>query len=84
MSNLEKNSNYFYKKYEKEIVGNFQNSISSAYKSYNNIGPKVGNGVVSYVSPPLKSTHFDGDRYLQNITSQISGLKGISGVWKRK
>jgi len=84
MSEMEQKSPYFYAANEKKIVGNFLDAYSAAYKAYNNIGPRVGNGVVSYVSPPLKSTHFNGDKNLTNITLSISGLKGISGVWKRK
>lgn len=42
------------------------------------------NGGEFYVSPPLKSTHFDGNNQLINITSTINGLKGTIGVWKRK
>lgn len=84
MADMKAKSLYFYEANEKKIVGNFLDAYSAAYKAYNNIGPKVGNGVVSYVSPPLKSTHFNNDRNLTNITLSISGLKGISGVWKRK
>jgi len=84
IKNIKKNSPYFYKKFKNEINGNWLNSISVAYKAYKNIGSKIGQGVVSYVSRPLKSTYFDNDKNLKNVTHLINGLKGITGVWKRK
>lgn len=84
MSNIKSESPYFYKKNEAAIKHNFVNAIKVSYRAYNNIGASIGGGVVSYVSPPLKSTHFDNDPYLTNITNTITGLEGISGVWKRK
>jgi len=84
LDELKKNSPFYYKKYKNEINGNWLNSISVSYKAYNHIGPEIGNGVISYVSPPLSSTHFDSNTNYKNITSQIKGLKGIIGVWKLK
>jgi RHS repeat-associated protein len=82
IAKLKKESPSFYKKYENEITGNWLNAISTAYKAYNHIGSEIGNGAVFYVSPPRKSNHFDN--FYLNITSQITGLKGIVGVWKLK
>ena len=74
----------FFKAKADAITGNLSNSFSVAYKAINGIGSPISNGAEFYVSPPLKSTHFDGNNQLINITSTINGLKGISGVWKRK
>ena len=81
---LRKESPYYYKKHKNEIDGNWLNAVSVSYKAYNNIGPKIGKGVVSYVSPPRSSTYFDSNKEYKNITSQIKGLKGIVGIWKIK
>jgi RHS repeat-associated protein len=81
---LKTNSPYYFRAKQDQILHNFYNSVSVSYQAYHGIGTRIGNGVVSYVSPPLLSTHFDGDPYLKNITSSISGLKGISGAWGRK
>lgn len=75
---------YFFKANEGTITGNLENSFSSAFKAVKGIGTQISGEPVSYVSPPLTSGHFDSDKFLKNITSTISGLKGISGVWSRK
>ena len=74
----------FFKANSDAITGNLANSFSSAFKAVKGIGPTISNGAEFYVSPPLKSTHFDGNKQLTNITTSILGLKGISGVWTRK
>ena len=68
---------------ESQILNAFYNSISASYRTYNGIGTQQTNAI-AYVSPPFTNTHFDGNRYYTNITDQITGLKGISGVWKLK
>lgn len=84
INGIEANSSFFYKAYKGQIKHNLYNSITVSYRAYHGIGNQIGNGVVSYVSPPLKSTHFNSDPYLKNITNTINGLKGISGAWGRK
>jgi RHS repeat-associated protein len=84
INGIKSSSPSFYKAKQGDITHNFYNSVTVAYRAYHGIGSKIGNGVVSFVSPPLKSTHFDSDPYLKNITNSISGLKGISGAWGRK
>jgi hypothetical protein len=73
----------FFKANSDAITGNLANSFSAAFKAVKGIGAEISNGAEFYVSPPLKSTHFDGNKQLTNITKSILGLKGISGVWKR-
>ena len=73
----------FFKANSDAITGNLANSFSAAFKAVKGIGAEISNGAEFYVSPPLKSTHFDGNKHLTNITKSILGLKGISGVWKR-
>jgi hypothetical protein len=79
-----KGTKSFFKANSDAITGNLANSFSSAFKAVKGIGPTISNGAEFYVSPPLKSTHFDGNKQLTNITTSILGLKGISGVWTRK
>lgn len=54
------------------------------FKANKGIGTQISNGATFYVSPPLKSTYFNSNKQLSNITKSIPGLVGISGVWKLK
>lgn len=72
----------FFKAKSSAIIGNLENSFSEAFKANKGIGTPVSGGATFYVSPPLKSTHFNSNKQLTNITSSIPGLVGISGVWK--
>jgi len=84
MNGIKSNAPSFYAANKDKIMNNFLNSISVSYRAYLGKGTSLSSRPFSYVSPPLSSSYFNGDRYLKNVTSDISGLKGISGVWTRK
>lgn len=79
-----KSTKQFFKAKSSSIIGNLENSFTEAFKAYKGLGTQISKGATFYVSPPLKSTHFDSNKQLSNITSSIPGLVGISGVWKLK
>ncbi|MCE1188321.1 MAG: RHS repeat-associated core domain-containing protein [Ignavibacteria bacterium] len=67
-----------------KLQSNFLNAVSVSYRAMFGIGAMLDCMPFSYVSFPKTAQAFDGNHRLQNVTNQISGLRGVSGVWKLK
>ena len=78
------NAPHYYNANKQKYDATRTGAISAAYKALNGLLPAEYGKIHSYVSPPLKSIHFDGNSRLTNVTDSFSGLKGVSGVWKIK